>query len=161
MKKIFRPKLKNILLMDTIAALIFIVHLIFFELITAQGEYLANKAQAIIPGYGIINVAKWIIIGFMLIGRQAYRMHLFRTKGGFGGSDHESFLVMGILNFCAMVFTVIKAPKMYAFLSIALSHAVVKTIIAVVTYIVPVVLMFAVVVLVVMWFATDRIKSTE
>ncbi|MBR6585117.1 MAG: hypothetical protein IKK69_05445 [Firmicutes bacterium] len=159
MNKMLRPQIKNILRMDAVAVLIFIIHLIFFEIISNQGQYLENKAHEIIPEYNIINVTKWIIVGLMLVVRQIYRLHLYRSRGGIGGSENEFYLAMGILNAGAIVFALIKAPKLFAFLSIAISHvALFKTIMVVVAYIVPLVILLALVVLVVMWFAGERLK---
>ena len=157
MDKTFGPKFKPILKMEAIAALLIAVHLVAYHFIITQGIYLNNYAWELLPDY-MSSVIRWGFaetagtIGMMFL------VHEMKEDGKLKSSDAEIYLLIGLVNLVAFIITLTRAPKLFAFLNIALSHAVVKTIIVIVTYIVPVVLMFAVVVLVAMWFAGERLK---
>ena len=155
MDKTFGQNFKKILKLEAIAAIMLAVHLAAYYFIITQGIYLRNYAWELLPDY-MSSVIRWTFgetvgtVGMMLLA------HEMKQDGKLKSTDAEVYLLIGAINFAVFIFMLTKVPKLFAFLNIALSHAAIKTIIVIVTYIVPVVLIFAVIVLVIMWFVSER-----
>lgn len=144
MDKTFGPRFKKILIMDIAAALLFLMHLLFFWLIASQGQYLQNYAHELLPGYGV-EMFRWAALETVGAGIPMAHWHSLKKDGRLRSSDAETYLLIGIINALILTFVLMKALKLFAFLYIAVSHvAIIKTIIVVVTYILPVVIMLAV-----------------
>lgn len=141
MNNIFGPKAKKILIMDIIAAGIFLIHCAVFKLIVSQGDYLRELAAKMLPSY-VVLVVLWGVLEVVVILAQANHLKTMKDAGEPRTSDREFYRWMLVVNVCMPINILIRQGDIFGFMAIAANHvSMTKIVLFFATLIVPFVIM--------------------